>query len=267
MKRDSLFYRIFQQSPMLLFDLLDVPANGEGYLFDSVEVKQTSFRIDGVFLPPDASGMTYFVEVQFQPDSLLYERMLSEASLYFYRNRDRCVDYRLVVIYPSSGIEQKVLQPHRFLVETGKLIRIYLDQLGDVSQLSVGISLMVLTTLEEDAAKLFAQQIAQRVQGEPDARAIMELLSTILVYKLTNSSREEVDRMFASSLKETRIYRELEQEIILRQMKKLTGSDLSQAVVDRIEALSVEQLDRLAEDLLSFRTVEDMVAWLDGRSS
>jgi Domain of unknown function (DUF4351)/Pou domain - N-terminal to homeobox domain len=76
-----------------------------------------------------------------------------------------------------------------------------------------------------------------------------------------------VDRMFASSLKETRIYRELEQEIILRQMKKLTGSDLSQAVVDRIEALPVEQLDRLAEDLLSFRTVEDMVTWLDGRSS
>jgi predicted transposase YdaD len=86
-------------------------------------------------------------------------------------------------------------------------------------------------------------------------------------HKLTNSSREEVDRMFASSLKETRIYRELEQEIILRQMKKLTGSDLPQAVVDRIEALPVEQLDRLAEDLLSFRIVEDMVIWLDGRSS
>jgi predicted transposase/invertase (TIGR01784 family) len=247
--------------------LLDAPANGEGYRFDSVEIKQTSFRIDGVFLPPDASGITYFVEVQFQLDPLLYERMLSEASLYFYRNRDRCLDYRLVAIYPSQDLEQRDLQPHQFLIETSKLTRVYLDQLGYTSHLPVGISLMVLTTLEEDAAKPFARQIAQRVQGEPDARAIMELLSTILVYKLTNLSREEVDRMFASNLKETRIYRELEQEIILRQMKKLTGSDLNQALVDRIETLPVEQLDLLAEDLLSFSNLDDMIAWLDGRSA
>jgi predicted transposase/invertase (TIGR01784 family) len=65
MKRDSLFYRIFQQSPTLLFDLLDSrPDNAADYAFNSIEVKETSFRIDGVFLPPDSSGIVYFVEVQ-----------------------------------------------------------------------------------------------------------------------------------------------------------------------------------------------------------
>jgi predicted transposase YdaD len=104
-------------------------------------------------------------------------------------------------------------------------------------------------------------------KSSPHARAIIEPLSTILVYELTNLSREEVDRMFASNLKETRIYRDLEREIILRQMKKLIGSDLNQALVDRLETLPVEQLDLLAEDLLSFSSVDDMIAWLDGRSA
>jgi predicted transposase/invertase (TIGR01784 family) len=78
MRRDTIFYQIFQQFPTLLFDLLsNPPSNAAGYTFDSVEVKETSFRIDGVFLPPNNSGLVYFCEVQFQPDELLYERMKS----------------------------------------------------------------------------------------------------------------------------------------------------------------------------------------------
>jgi predicted transposase/invertase (TIGR01784 family) len=127
MKRDSLFYRMFQQAPTLLFDLLQsYPVNPNGYRFDSVEIKQTSFRIDGVFLPSEPSEIAYFAEVQFQPDQLLYERIMSEASMYFYRNRDRCSDYRLVVIYPLQTVEQDDLVPHQFLIQTGKLTRIYL---------------------------------------------------------------------------------------------------------------------------------------------
>ena len=55
MKRDSIFYKLFQQSPTLLFDLLETPpANVEGYRFDSVAVKEPKFEIDGVFLPPES---------------------------------------------------------------------------------------------------------------------------------------------------------------------------------------------------------------------
>ncbi|WP_264324743.1 Rpn family recombination-promoting nuclease/putative transposase [Romeriopsis navalis] len=46
MRRDSFFYKLFQQSPQLLFDLIPEPLRQpEGYQFDSVEVKETSFRI------------------------------------------------------------------------------------------------------------------------------------------------------------------------------------------------------------------------------
>ena len=63
MKRDSIFYRLFQQSPSLLFDLLENPPdNATEYRFDSVAVKEPKFEIDGVFLPPDndSSGVIYF---------------------------------------------------------------------------------------------------------------------------------------------------------------------------------------------------------------
>ena len=92
MRRDSIFYRLFSQSPILLFELLESPpSNARDYRFDSVAVKEPKFEIDGVFLPPesDPPGTVFLAEVQFQRDEKLYERMFGEAFLYFYRNRDR----------------------------------------------------------------------------------------------------------------------------------------------------------------------------------
>lgn len=68
MRRDSIFYKISQQAPGSLFDLLPVPPlNAQAYRFDSVAVKEPKFEIDGVFLPPEteAPGVIYFCEVQF----------------------------------------------------------------------------------------------------------------------------------------------------------------------------------------------------------
>ena len=92
MRRDSSFYKLFQQSPSLLFELLtNPPENADEYRFDSVAVKEPKFEIDGVFIPPENEnpGVVYFCEVQFQKDERLYERVFAESWLYFYRNRDR----------------------------------------------------------------------------------------------------------------------------------------------------------------------------------
>ena len=68
MKTDSLFYRLFQRAPTLVFELagLEVPVTG-AYQFRAEEIKQTAFRLDGLLVPspeqPDAPVV--FVEVQF----------------------------------------------------------------------------------------------------------------------------------------------------------------------------------------------------------
>lgn len=52
MKTDSIFYRLFQEFPSIFFKLLGNPSEEASlYQFSSIEIKQTAFRIDGVFLP------------------------------------------------------------------------------------------------------------------------------------------------------------------------------------------------------------------------
>lgn len=101
MRRDSICHRIISQNPALLFDLISVyPKHTANYQFDSVEIKETSFRIDGVFLPPDRSGTVFFCEVQFQLDDYLYKRILCETS-YFYRY---CIFIGIVFLSVSRSV-------------------------------------------------------------------------------------------------------------------------------------------------------------------
>ena len=153
MRRDTIFFQLFQQLPTLLFELLaQPPERADEYTFNSIEVKETSFRIDGVFLPPDASGIVYFCEVQFQPDELLYERIISEVSIYVYRHRSLFWDWRAVAIYPSRRLEQSRKEVASEMLTSGRIIPIYLDELTGEEELPTSLELMVLTTVEGDAA-------------------------------------------------------------------------------------------------------------------
>ena len=57
MRRDSIFYKLFQQYPALLFELLtNPPENASEYTFDSKAVKEPRFEIDGVVLKSFVEG-------------------------------------------------------------------------------------------------------------------------------------------------------------------------------------------------------------------
>lgn len=275
MRRDSIFYKLFQQSPTLLFELLpELPANAEGYRFDAVAVKEPRFEIDGVFLPPgnDPLGVVYFCEVQFQKDEQLYERVFAESLLYFYRNRVQFGDWQVVIIYPSRNIEQSKLHPYRGLLDSEQVYRVYLDELGEVRSLPLWVAVMVLTTLEADRAPEEARHLLRRTRQEvsdPASRAIIELITTIMAYRFENLSRREIETMLDITLKETRVYREIKEEgreegqrsLILRQLTRRVG-ELSQEVRSQVEALSLEQLEDLGEALLDFTSLDDLQNWL-----
>ena len=45
MRRDTIFYQLFRQSPSLLFELLDNPPQDSlEYTFEAIEVKETADR-------------------------------------------------------------------------------------------------------------------------------------------------------------------------------------------------------------------------------
>ena len=272
MRRDSIFYKLFQQYPALLFELLtNSPENASEYRFDSVAVKEPKFEIDGVFLPPESEspGVVYFCEVQFQKDELLYERVFAESSLYFYRNRNRFSDWKAVIIYPSRKIEQSNIYPHRGQLSSPQVHRVYLDELGDIRKLPIWVALMVLTTVDEKQAPEEARYLLSRSaaeQPETISQAIIDLITTIVAYRFEQLSRMEVEKMLGITFQETRVYRDIKQEgelsLILRQLNRKVG-ELSQEIRQRIEALSLEELENLAEALLDFTSMNDLHVWLE----
>jgi predicted transposase/invertase (TIGR01784 family) len=218
-RRDAIFYQIFQRFPSLLFTLLEhPPEQARGYRFESVEVKEPTFRIDGVFLPPaDAfPKIVFFAEYQFQPDELLYYRFFTESQQYLYRNAPMYDDWFGVVIFPSRSLEPANTTIHRSLLNGDQVQRIYLDELGDPNQQPVGVSLLQLTIAPEAKTADQARQLLKRVeQEETDFLAkneIIEVITTIAVYKFSDLSREEVEAMLGVTLQETRIYREVKEE-------------------------------------------------------
>jgi predicted transposase/invertase (TIGR01784 family) len=214
-----------------------------------------------------------------KPDEMLYERIDAERSIYIYRNRERFFDWGAIVMYPSRSVEQLRLETVREMLESGRIQRVYLDELGAVEELPTGLGLMVLTTLEGDKAISEARGLITRAQGdsaEPTLRerGIIDTVSTIMVYKFSNLSRDEVDAMLGIELSQTRVYREAEQEgnvkgrqeeaesLILRMLKRRVGN-VSIDLEAQIKALPLAQLEELGEALLDFTQMTDLVAWLN----
>ncbi len=135
-KTDSLFYRIFNRAPAIFFELIQQPQR-QGYRFKSIEVKQTAFRIDGVFLPPKAAAErpVFFVEVQFQKDPRLYNRLFAELFTFLEQNPDTD-DWQAVVLFPRRSLEPTQTQLYRTLLNSDQVIRLYLDELDLPAQFS-----------------------------------------------------------------------------------------------------------------------------------
>lgn len=252
MKRDSLFYRLFSQSPELLFELLeDRPDSAPRYRFDSVAVKEPRFEIDGVFLPPESEGpgVVYFCEVQMQKDDQLYERLIGESMLYFYRQRVRFSDWKAVVIYPSRSTEQKEIYPYRALLNSDQVHRIYLDEFGPMEQLPLGVASMVLTIVKESEAAAKARMLIERAHQEvsalPMRQGIIEMVSKVMVYKFNKLSRQEIDAMLGTKLEETRVFQEAQEDKAIAIALNLLRQGLTIESIAQATGLTITQLQQL----------------------
>ncbi|BCL35723.1 Rpn family recombination-promoting nuclease/putative transposase [Nostoc sp. MS1] len=219
MKTDSIFYSLFQAFPSIFFELINQsPQEASIYEFTSLEVKQLAFRIDGLFFPKinDSSKPVYVLEVQFQPDDDLYYRLFAELFLYL-RQYKPPYPWQVVVIYPSRSIER--LQDLHFdeILLLNRVKRIYLDELGEVAETSLGVGVVKLVIETEETAPVLARRlIAQAKQQLIDAatkRDFINLIETIIVYKLPQKSREEIEAMLGlNELKQSRVYQEALEE-------------------------------------------------------
>jgi predicted transposase/invertase (TIGR01784 family) len=182
-KTDSLFYLLFQLAPPLFFDLIGAPGQGQGYRFESVEVKEAAFRIDGVFLPPEGATdqPVYFVEVQFQRDRQIYRRLFAEIFL-FLQKHPQVNHWRSVVIFPRASLEPDDEIAYGLLLNSDHCQRVYLDQLPDHPSVSLGLVQLMVTPANQAAER--ARQLMSQATASPppilDLNRIIELVETIL---------------------------------------------------------------------------------------
>ncbi len=218
MKTDALFYRLFQTLPEVVFELagLDEPG-GRRYRFRSEEVKQTAFRLDGVLEPPETNpeGPVVFVEVQMQAEEAFYGRWFAEIFLYLYRMAP-VRPWRAVAIYPSRPVERLDERRYGSVVWLPEVRRVYLEDWADVPADTVGLRLVQLLVSEATEAPAKARQLLREgpaMDGPKlPASVLLDLVETILVYKLPTMSREEARRMLELhdvDLKQTRFYQEV----------------------------------------------------------
>jgi predicted transposase YdaD len=167
------------------------------------------------------------------------------------------------------------------MLASGRIQRVYLDELGSIETLPVGLGLMVLTTLEGEQAQTEARKAISRAEGD---RSIIEMITKIFVYKFNALSRDEVDAMLEIELQQTRVYREAvaEGEVIGEARGEARGLEIGQqqerALVIKllgrklgkippqlerqVAALSIERVEALGEALLDFTTIAELQAWL-----
>ncbi|MEQ9483036.1 Rpn family recombination-promoting nuclease/putative transposase [Coleofasciculus sp. F4-SAH-05] len=258
MKTDSIFYNLFQAFPSIFFELINrSPEEAASYEFTSREVKQLSFRLDGLFLPKtnEPDKPFYLVEVQFQPDTSLYYRVFAELFL-FLKQYQPPHPWQIVVIYPNRSTERE--QPLHFgnLLTLNQVRRIYLDELGEAAERSLGVGVVKLVIEPEETAGQLArhliEQAQQQLRDEAVQRDLINLIETIIVYKLPQKSREEIAAMLGlSELKKTRFYQEVfeegKQEAKLETVPALLQLGLTSAQIAEALKLPLELVQQTAQ--------------------
>ena len=129
MRTDTIFYQLFLTFNSLLFELLGEPVDDAvHYQFISAEIKEKSFRFDGIFMPDREDKPLYFVEVQFQNKPDFYWEFIAEINLYL--NQYKPVqDWKAIALFAQRRFEVASLTIYqRELINSGRIIPLYLDE-------------------------------------------------------------------------------------------------------------------------------------------
>ena len=285
MKTDTLFYRLFLRQPKLALELLGLDYPNDSYQFSSEEIKQTAFRIDGLFKPvtDNPNQPLIFVEVQYQADNDFYGRLFSEITLYLYQNKPKR-DWLVLVIYPHRTIEKKPSIEFLPFLNLPQIHRIYLEDYQNRSDLSPSLEFIRLIASDKQQTISQAKALAERLDKiDLDG---LDLIETILVYKLPHLNREEIRKMlsvYEIKLQDTRFYQEVSAEgkqeglqegrqvgkqeecvsLLSRLLRRKFGVQPQlENSLQALTSLPLETLENLADDLLDFNAIADLEAWL-----
>ena len=218
---DPIFYRLFETSPETFFLLLGMSADlaadtAARYEYKALEFKETSHRVDGVFLPKEAGLPLYFLEVQFYHLPSVFADLLTKVYTYL-KQHDPGQSYCGVVLFANRNLEPKELAPYKPLLDAGLIRRFYLEEMPELAHAPLGLSILYLIRQTENQSPATARTLIVRARteiGDEALRAdLIQLIETVIMYKLPRLSREEIHAMLQiHDIRESRAYQETRDE-------------------------------------------------------
>lgn len=267
MVTDPLFYRFFATSPETFFLLLGMAPDlaketARHYEYDAIEFKETAHRSDGVFRPKDADLPLYFLEVQFYRLLSVFADLLAKAYTYL-KQHDPGQPFIGVVLFATRSMEPDKLAPYQLLIDGGMLKRLYLDEIPEIENAPLGLSILYLLRQTETEAPANARELVARAKREIADEALrndlVQLIETVIIYKLANLSPEEIQAMLhVDDIRKTRVYREAQEEA--RQEERERQLQRDRHAIFELAAMNITP-ERIAEILkLDISTVRDQIA-------
>ncbi|MCW5313114.1 DUF4351 domain-containing protein [Nostoc sp. KVJ3] len=124
---------------------------------------------------------------------------------------------------------------------------------------------------QTDSPQRLLSQVAQSVARISDRETRQNIAAYTEILAGLKFEKDLIQQFLGEEImQESVIYQDIlqkgdkqgEERTIIRQLNRRFG-EIDSSLIDRIRVLSVEKLDDLAEGLLDFSEVSDLVAWLD----
>lgn len=277
MRTDALFYELFQAAPQTFFELLQITPTCP-YRFESITIKMSEKRIDGVLEPSQAGERIYFAEVQAFPDEVIYWRVLREVATFFeQRPALKDNDWQALVLWLNkdddpgySTLLNLSRQPLSRLVSVDLLALLPKLQ---ANALSLNVLRPLLAETEEDVRKNL-QQWAQNIQQTPNLdqqteTRLLTILAQFVEQKFRSLTYKEIsDMLRLTPLAETISGQELIKDerlaILSRQIqiRFQLSDELTEAIGQDLEKLDLPTLKLLLEEILRIESFEQLELWI-----
>jgi predicted transposase/invertase (TIGR01784 family) len=274
---DKLFFWMFQNHPDSLLRLLrDLPADATGYSFSAPVLKEREYRLDGLFLPPASRPdlPAVILEAQMASDPGFLRRLYAESSRWL-QQQPEIDHWQVVVICPHRGLNfGRPVAVAEFIQERVRWIEL-LPAATDPTAAPLLRALALLVQPEEQIPAS-AAAIRTQVAATAEEKEIADVIAAILLTRFNGRSIQEICAMGGITLEEftqSVAYREIfgqgrqegrqegELDLALRLLRHRCGQ-LSAEQEALIRALSLPQLEALADALLDFQGADDLNAWL-----
>ena len=182
MRTDTIFYQLFLTFHSLLFELLGQPLeNANDYQFTSAEIKEKSFRFDGIFMPSREDKPIYFVEVQFQNKPDFYWELIAEINIYLNQYKP-LQDWKAVALFAQRSFEVESLTTYQQeLINNGRIV---------IPNKTNTIRTAKILTIQQFLIKRTTKKLSQRLKVET---TMLEPIKSIFISngidRISNSNR------------------------------------------------------------------------------